>query len=127
MKSGKPLDDQDRLPWLQDLRQEITRQIDSGPGMVLACSALKKVYRDLLCGQNSSGVLFVYLKCSVETLQRNFAKRSHHFMTAQMIESQLAALEEPFFPPENGFTIQCDQISPSAAVKTICAQITHSD
>ena len=94
MASGVPLDDADRAPWLARLREEVIDAGSAGKFSVLACSALKKVYRAQL-GANTDGVALVYLKGDPTTLAERLAGRSGHYMKAGMLESQLAALEEP--------------------------------
>jgi gluconokinase len=94
MAAGIPLDDADRMPWLMRLRREVVDATPAGGFAVLACSALKKAYRTLL-GVGTPGVVLVYLKGDPDTLAERLAKRSGHYMKAGMLESQLAALEEP--------------------------------
>ena len=102
MATGIPLDDSDRAPWLARLRKEV---IDAAPAdgfSVLACSALKKSYREQL-GIGTSGVVLVYLKGDAATLAARLAGRAGHFMKSGMLESQLATLEEP--SADEGITI----------------------
>ena len=94
MTSGVPLDDADRAPWLARLREEVIETASLGKFSVLACSALKRAYREQL-GANTDGVALVYLKGDPATLAERLAGRSGHYMKAGMLESQLAALEEP--------------------------------
>jgi len=93
MRTGIPLTDADRAPWLETLRVLIARWIAAGKNAVLACSALKHTYREQL--QLSAEVKIVYLKGSPSLLQQRLRSRLGHFMTEQMFASQLAALEEP--------------------------------
>ncbi len=102
MSRGEPLDDSDRLPWLNVLRELIRVRIDRSEDTILACSALKKSYRSLLSAGgaqlNSSGssdVNFVYLQVSPEILAARLQHRSGHFMQLSMLDSQLETLEEP--------------------------------
>jgi carbohydrate kinase (thermoresistant glucokinase family) len=90
MASGTPLDDQDRLPWLLVLNQELQRRKSA----VLACSALKQAYRNLLL-QGVSGSCLVFLKGSKELLEERLQSRKHRYMPASLLESQFAALEPP--------------------------------
>jgi gluconokinase len=93
MTRGTPLTDEDRAPWLAGLRELIVRWIAEGQSGVLACSALKQVYRDeLTLGLE---VKVVYLKGSPELLRERMGARHGHYMKAGMLESQFAALEEP--------------------------------
>ncbi len=93
MRTGIPLADADRAPWLETLRALIARWIDAGENAILACSALKQSYREIL--QLSPEVTIVCLKGSTRLLQQRLHSRVGHFMTEQMLASQLAALEEP--------------------------------
>jgi gluconokinase len=93
MRSGLPLTDTDRQPWLDRLRSLVESWITPGSNGVLACSALKQAYRDRL--QVGNAVRFVHLKMDKELLRQRLQQRPGHYMKAVMLESQLAALEEP--------------------------------
>ena len=103
MRSGQPLTDTDRAPWLEALRRFIAQQLHTGESAVLACSALKARYREVLLVDPDS-VLLVYLKGSRELLQSRLVARTGHYMPATLLDSQLADLEEP--SPESA--IVCD-------------------
>jgi len=96
MSAGIPLTDEDREPWLETIRatmDEMLRRDESG---VITCSALKQRYRDkLLGGAHAAGKKLVYLRGSRELLWKRISSREHHFMKPEMLDSQLAALEEP--------------------------------
>lgn len=94
MTSGIPLTDADRLPWLEALGTELRNRRSSTRPLVLACSALKRSYRDLL-REASPGLVTVYLHGDRELLRERLQQRRGHFMKAGMLESQLADLEEP--------------------------------
>lgn len=94
MGSGVPLDDSDRSPWLARLNARLREQGARGEGAVLACSALKVAYRQALA-RNLSSLRFVYLSADPELLKRRLAERQGHYMKVEMLESQLASLEEP--------------------------------
>lgn len=94
MARGQPLTDTDRIPWLDHLHDLITAQFAEGRSLVVACSALKRSYRDLLRGADKL-VQFVYLKGDYELIRARLVKRSDHFMKAGMLENQFATLEEP--------------------------------
>jgi gluconokinase len=94
MRQGIPLDDADRKPWLETLSVEIGRWLAAGRTVVLACSALKRSYRAILRG-GRQGVRFVHLKGSPDLIRARLAERRGHYMPASLLESQLAALEEP--------------------------------
>ncbi len=95
MSRGEPLDDADRLPWLDTLGAIMTEKIERGENIILACSALKQSYRERLSSSNLQQVRFVYLKVPTELLQERLNQRHDHFMKSQMLSSQLATLEEP--------------------------------
>lgn len=94
MASGVPLDDDDRRPWLEALRDLVDRRLDAGETTILACSALKASYRKLL-GSDRPEVLLVHLAGSRELLQQRLQARTGHYMPADLLDSQLATLEEP--------------------------------
>jgi len=94
MSAGIPLNDEDRAPWLATLNQTISERITQGKGFVLACSALKKTYRQQLIN-NLDNLNFVYLKGSRAEIQSRMAARENHFMALSLIDSQFDTLEEP--------------------------------
>jgi gluconokinase len=90
---GIPLTDGDRAPWLERLRIQIANWIVTGQNAVLACSALKRTYRqELSVGPD---VRFVYLKGSPELIARRLRLRRGHFADEKILASQFADLEEP--------------------------------
>lgn len=106
MRSGVPLTDEDRLPWLQDLRKLISDHQSESKSLILACSALKQNYRRVLEGtedesqqqstsKQQSKVIFVWLKVDFETVQKRLKKRRHEFMNPDLLKSQFDTLEEP--------------------------------
>ena len=111
MRNGIPLTDADRAPWLQTLRNLITTWTASKKNAILACSALRQTYRQSLAV--SPEVQFVYLKGTPELLQRRLRARVGHFMTARMLKSQLATLEEPV----GVLTVDVDQSTESIAAE----------
>jgi carbohydrate kinase (thermoresistant glucokinase family) len=94
MHSGTPLDDEDRWPWLQAIAREIDAMRARGESAVVASSALKRAYRDILVGDRPDVVL-VYLKGSKDLIARRMAARKGHFMPPALLDSQFATLEEP--------------------------------
>jgi gluconokinase len=94
MRAGVPLDDADREPWLETLSREIGAWLDAGRTVVLACSALKQRYRNILKA-GRTGVRFVHLKGDAALIRERLEGRRGHYMPASLLESQLAALEEP--------------------------------
>jgi gluconokinase len=94
MRRGQPLNDADRLPWLEKLRELIDVELQAGRSLVLACSALRQRYRDSLVSSGGR-VLFVYLRISPETARARLEARGSHYMPAVLVPSQFEALEEP--------------------------------
>jgi gluconokinase len=94
MRAGTPLTDEDRNPWLETLSRKIGDWLDADTNGVLACSALKASYRDVLRGERT-GVYFVHLKGSEPLLRARLELRRGHYMPPSLLASQLASLEEP--------------------------------
>lgn len=128
MHSGVPLTDEDRRPWLQSLARLISNHRQAGTGLVLACSALKKAYRDILAGEHdelsshgdrtNGKTIFVYLKVDYKTLEKRLARRHHEFMNPTLLKSQFDTLEEP----TDAIVVDSSQ-SLAATVKDIVAEI----
>jgi gluconokinase len=95
MAAGIPLNDEDRAGWLEALASLIRKALERGENGVLACSALKQVYRDALRRVDQERVRFVYLKGSYELILTRMESRGKHYMKPEMLESQFAILEEP--------------------------------
>jgi gluconokinase len=95
MARGTPLNDTDRWPWLEVLREQIVLHRKTNDYYVLACSALKQSYRDRLRGDDLPETLvFVYLKGPKELIRQRMEAREH-FMPPALLDSQFATLEEP--------------------------------
>jgi carbohydrate kinase (thermoresistant glucokinase family) len=94
MHHGEPLNDEDRWPWLRAIAGWIDETRRAGNHGVVACSALKRAYRDILVGDRRD-VRIVYLKGDRELIARRVAARSDHFMPPALLDSQFEALEEP--------------------------------
>lgn len=93
MRAGKPLTDAMRMPWLTDIAQTVQQQQEmSLPGIIVSCSALKLAYRDFFRSQ-IPGVQFIYLKVSRAVLAERLQSREGHFMSDQLLDSQLSTLE----------------------------------
>ena len=103
MCSGHPLTDNDRWPWLDRLREQIERSLAAKEDAVLACSALKRVYRDRL--RVSDEVKFVFLRGDYSLIEKQLRSRRGHFMNLALLQSQFDDLEEPQ-PDENVLTIE---------------------
>jgi len=112
MRSGIPLTDADRAPWLDSLRALISGWIARDEDAVLACSALKKGYREML--KVSGQVNFVYLKANRDLLARRLSARHGHYMKPDMLDSQFEALEEP----KDAFIVDAGQ-TPQKIVREI--------
>lgn len=107
MSAGHPLTDDDRRPWLEQLSQMLAANRDEGVPTVLACSSLRRSYRDILRGTTEPGdVVFVHLAADFEVLRDRMEHRSH-FMPASLLQSQLDTLE-PLQADERGTVIDVD-------------------
>jgi gluconokinase len=93
MKHGVALTDEDRQSWLEQLRALITRSLDQNQNALLACSALKKKYRDQL--RVNEQVQFVFLRGDSAAISAQLEQRRGHFMNPELLRSQFADLEEP--------------------------------
>jgi gluconokinase len=103
MRSGVPLVDEDRWPWLENLRELIKRRIGAGENAVVACSVLKRKYRDRL--RVNSDVKFMFLRGDYALIAEQLRHRRGHFMNPDLLRSQFADLEEPE-PDEGAITIE---------------------
>ncbi|HEY5224649.1 MAG TPA: gluconokinase [Microbacteriaceae bacterium] len=92
MAAGTPLTDDDRWPWLAKVGEALADAGERGSGLVVACSALKRAYRDAIRGE-APGALFLLLSGSRDVLSRRLEGRSGHFMPISLLDSQLASLE----------------------------------
>jgi len=93
MKRGEPLTGRDRRPWLERLRQRIEQSLSSHENAIVACSALKKSYRDQL--RINSEVKFVFLHAERDRVARQLKDRPEHFFNLNLLDTQFADLEEP--------------------------------
>jgi len=94
MRRGEPLTDEDRLPWLRAIGERMDEQIAAGGSALVACSALKRSYRDLLLGGHPDARI-VFLQIDKEVAARRLAARHGHFFNPSLIDSQFADLELP--------------------------------
>ncbi|XP_053432325.1 probable gluconokinase isoform X2 [Nycticebus coucang] len=125
MGRGIPLNDQDRIPWLCNLHDILLRDVASGQCVVLACSALKKMYRDILIRGKAGAalkseelgkeekpgevqLLVVHLTGSFELISGRLLQRKGHFMPSQLLQSQFDTLEPPG-APENFIQVSVDK------------------
>jgi gluconokinase len=119
MAQGVALTDVDRIPWLDVLRRLIDEHRDSAHVVLLACSALKQSYRDRLSGYQA-GVLWVYLKGDFASIEQRLQERRGHYMSAKLLTSQFATLEEP----HNALVIDT-ALPAEKAAELIAARIEH--
>ena len=107
MASGTPLTDDDRWPWLELVGEKLREYGDQKQGLVIACSALKRVYRERIRSR-AHGALFLHLDGSLEVLTGRLEGRSGHFMPTSLLRSQLDTLE-PLEMVEGGYKLNIDQ------------------
>ena len=117
IRQGVSLDDHDRAPWLSALRNAIEQWSAAKQNAILACSALKRSYRDQL---RAGPVQFVYLKGSYELILSRLRSRHGHFASESILASQFADIEEP--EPDDAITVAVDQ-TPEAITAEIRAQL----
>ena len=103
MRSGHPLTDEDRWPWLEALREQIERFLAAEEDAVLTCSALKRKYREHL--RVSPDVKLIFLRGDFTLIEEQLRCRRGHFMNPELLQSQFADLEEPE-PDEDALTIE---------------------
>jgi gluconokinase len=120
MSAGQPLTDDDRWPWLQAIADEIDRVIASGGRVVIACSALKRAYRDVLV-HGRGDIRIVYLDGSRVLIAGRMEKRKGHFMPPGLLDSQFSTLQVPV-PPEHPISVSIDA-SVEAIVDAIVIQL----
>jgi gluconokinase len=104
MAAGIPLTDEDRWPWLKLVGQQLAHS--TATGLVVACSALKRAYRDSIRSE-ADAARFVFLNASRALLDARVHQRTGHFMPPSLLDSQLATLE-PLEPDEPGVTVDAD-------------------
>lgn len=95
MSSGIPLDDDDRWPWLQLIKDKIQNCQEAGVSAVFSCSALKESYRRFLGEGLAEPLEWVYLRGSFDTIHQRLESRKGHYQKSNMLKSQFDALEEP--------------------------------
>lgn len=122
MRSGRPLTDEDRWPWLESMRKEIERCLAAGENAVLACSALKQAYRERL--RVSDNVRFVFLRGDCALIDKQLRRRHGHFMNPELLRSQFTDLEEPH-PDEGTLTIELGR-TPQELVEEIRTKLCLS-
>ncbi len=116
MSAGQPLTDEDRWPWLRAIADEIDRAVGAGERIVIGCSALRRVYRDLLV-HGRDDIRIVYLDGTQALIAGRLGQRKGHFMPPGLLTSQFGTLEPPS-ADENPITVSID-----APVETIVDNI----
>jgi gluconokinase len=124
MHRSIPLTDEDRWPWLNAIAAWIDEARSGDEHAVIACSALKRRYRDILIG-NRADVRLVYLKANEPLLSRRLATRHEHFMPASLLHSQFEALEEPE-ADENAIVVSVEP-SPKAIADRIMSALNTAE
>ncbi|HEY6223544.1 MAG TPA: gluconokinase [Gemmatimonadales bacterium] len=114
MAQGIPLTDDDRRPWLAAIAARIADARRTKAGLVVACSALKRLYRDVLRGADGE-LIFVHLTGNAALIRRRLAQRVGHYMPATMLDSQLATLE---IPGTDEHALTCDVADAPEAIVT---------
>jgi gluconokinase len=118
MRAGIPLTDEDRRPWLQALTAWMDERIAQGKSAVIACSALKRAYRDVLLGDRPD-VRMVFLEVGREELARRLAARQGHFFPEKLLGTQLDTLDPP--QPDEHVISVADAGDPADTVASIIA------
>ncbi len=106
MSAGQPLTDEDRWPWLRAIADEIDRAGEAGERVVIGCSALRRVYRDMLV-HGRSDIRIIYLQGTQALIADRLGERKGHFMPPGLLTSQFGTLEPPT-PDEHAITVSID-------------------
>ncbi|MCX8601520.1 MULTISPECIES: gluconokinase [unclassified Gilliamella] len=108
MRSGTPLNDQDRMPWLELISNAAFAMSNVNDVSLIICSSLKRQYRDIIRGENEN-VHFIYLKGSFDVIAKRLAERKGHYQKAGMLQSQFDTLEEPDQDEKDVYTVDIEQ------------------
>ncbi|MFD7844256.1 gluconokinase [Nocardia sp. NPDC059764] len=129
MAAGQPLTDADRAPWLAAVAEWMSAEFAAGRSGVVACSALKRSYRDILragrTGYPDADLTFVHLTGSREVLRARLLARTDHFMPPDLLNSQLETLEPPG-PDEQAITLEIDRPPAEVVAAALAALRSHS-
>jgi gluconokinase len=117
MRAGMPLTDEDRWPWLRGLAGWMAERAAAGESTVVACSALRRGYREVL-SQGRPSVTFVHLDGSSDTIRRRLSRRTGHYMPASLLDSQVATLED-LEPDESGVVLNVSQTPDELAEQAV--------
>lgn len=123
MAQGIALTDDDRWPWLAAIRAAIEEKARAGESLVVGCSALKRVYRDVLRGgaEGDGIVRFVYLKGSFDLLRERLSTRGRHFFNPSLLQSQLDTLEAP--GEDEAMTVSVE-LSPEKIIEQVVSKVS---
>jgi gluconokinase len=124
MSRGEPLTDDDRWPWLNAIEAWIAEHRAAGTTCVVTCSALKRVYRDIVTDRLRADVRLVYLKGGFDLIAARLAARTDHFMPPALLKSQFDTLEEPR-ADERAITAQIDA-TPEEIADAVVGQLGAS-
>jgi len=116
MKNGIALDDEDRKEWLDKLSKLVIKSNKEYDKTILACSALKEKYRDILSSNKTQEVLFIHLNLKKEIVARRLKNRENHFFNAELLDSQYETLEKL----DEGIIIDADQ-----SLQSVCNDIIN--
>ena len=108
MRSGTPLNDEDRFPWLNLISNAAFAMSNVNDISIIICSALKRKYRDIIRGENEN-VHFIYLKGSYDVIADRLAKRKGHYQKTGMLQSQFVTLEEPTADEKDVYIVNIEQ------------------
>lgn len=108
MRSGIPLNDEDRFPWLNLISNAVFAMSNVNDISIIICSALKRKYRDIIRGENEN-VHFIYLKGSYDVIADRLAKRKGHYQKTGMLQSQFDTLEEPTADEKDVYIVNTEQ------------------
>ena len=118
MHAGLALDDQDRAPWLARIAVWIQQRLEAGESGVVVCSALRRIYRDVLTRGSPTDVRIVHLDGDKALIAARLAERHGHFMSPHLLDSQFAILEAPG-PDEHPITVGIDDTPEAIADRVV--------
>lgn len=124
MAAGHPLTDEDRWPWLEAIGGWIDEHEVTGASATITCSALRGVYRDLLCKGRRPGVRFCHIEADPSLIADRLTQRKGHYMPPSLLPSQLATLE-PLAPDEPGVTVSAAATIDDAVESALAALDLH--
>lgn len=124
MAAGLPLTDTERLPWLEIIGLELEKFLLLNSPLIVACSALKRSYRDLLRA-HSPNLFFLYLDGTITEIHQRISIRSHEFMPSSLLDSQFANLE-PLQPDEHGLRVET-VATPAEICQKIIVELSKFD